>query len=91
MSVKVRIPTSLRQFTNHEDVVEVTAGTVGAALSELQRRYPGIQERLLDETGAIRRFVNVYLNEEDIRFLRNQETPVKAGDEISIIPAIAGG
>ena len=58
---------------------------------ELQSRYPGIRDRLLDDTGAVRRFVNVYLNEEDIRFLQDQETPIKDGDEISIIPAIAGG
>jgi molybdopterin synthase sulfur carrier subunit len=91
MSTKVRIPTPLRKLTNDEAVVEVTAGTVGAAIAALQSRYPGIQERLLDETGAVRRFVNVYVNEEDIRFLQNQETPLKEGDEISIIPAIAGG
>jgi molybdopterin synthase sulfur carrier subunit len=78
-------------LTNNEELVEVRAGTVGAAIAELQSRYPGIQERLLDETGAVRRFVNVYVNEEDIRFLQNQQTPVKDGDEVSIIPAIAGG
>jgi molybdopterin synthase sulfur carrier subunit len=72
-------------------VVEVDAATVGAAITQLQSRYPGIRERLLDEQGAVRRFVNVYVNEEDIRFLQNQDTPVKNGDEISIIPAIAGG
>lgn len=71
--------------------MDVNANTVGAAITELQGRYPGIKERLVDETGAIRRFVNVYVNEEDIRFLQNQETPIKPGDEISIIPAIAGG
>ena len=91
MPAKVRIPTPLRKLTNNEEVVEVNAATVGAAIAELQSRYPGIGERLLDEQGAVRRFVNVYLNEEDIRFLQNQETPVKNGDEISIIPAIAGG
>ena len=91
MSAKVRIPTPLRKLTNNEEVVEVTADTVGAAITELQSRYPGIKERLLDDTGAVRRFVNVYVNEEDIRFLQNQQTPVKSGDEISIIPAIAGG
>jgi len=64
---------------------------VGAAFTKLQSRYPGIKERLVDDAGAIRRFVNVYVNEEDIRFLQNQETPLKNGDEISIIPAIAGG
>lgn len=88
---KVRIPTPLRKLTNNEELVEVNASSVGAAIVELQSRYPGIKERLVDDTGAIRRFVNVYVNEEDIRFLQNQETPLKAGDEISIIPAIAGG
>ena len=88
---KIRIPTPLRKLTNNEEVVEVNAGTVGSAITELQSRYPGIKERLVDESGAIRRFVNVYVNEEDIRFLQNQETPLKSGDEISIIPAIAGG
>jgi len=91
MAAKVRIPTPLRKLTNSEEVVEVRAGTVGAAIAELQSRYPGIKERLLDDTGAVRRFVNVYVNEEDIRFLQNQQTPVKDGDEVSIIPAIAGG
>ena len=88
---KVRIPTPLRKLTNDEEIVEVNANNVGAAILELQSRYPGIKERLVDETGAIRRFVNVYVNEEDIRFLQNQDTPLKNGDEISIIPAIAGG
>lgn len=91
MPAKVRIPTPLRKLTHDEEVVEVNAATIGEAITELQARYPGIKERLIDENGAIRRFVNVYVNEEDIRFLQNQQTPLKAGDEISIIPAIAGG
>jgi molybdopterin synthase sulfur carrier subunit len=91
MSAKVRIPTPLRKLTNNEELVEVSGATVGEAFRELQARYPGIQERLLDETGAVRRFVNVYVNEEDIRFLQDQKTALKDGDEISIIPAIAGG
>ncbi len=91
MPTQVRIPTPLRRLTNNEEIVEVNASTVGGAIAELQSRYPGIRDRLLDENGAVRRFVNVYLNEEDIRFLQNQETPIKDGDEISIIPAIAGG
>ena len=91
MPTKVRIPTPLRKLTNNEEVVEVTAGTIGEAIDQLQSRYPGIQERLVDEKGEVRRFVNVYVNEEDIRFLENQKTPLKDGDEISIIPAIAGG
>jgi MoaD family protein len=78
-------------LTNNEEIVEVNADTVGAVIVELQSRYPGIKERLLDDTGAVRRFVNVYVNEEDIRFLQNQQTPIKDGDEVSIIPAIAGG
>lgn len=91
MPVKIRIPTPLRKLTNNEELVEVTANTIGGAINELQTRYPGIQERLLDENGTVRRFVNVYVNEEDIRFLQNKETPLKDGDEVSIIPAIAGG
>ncbi|MBX3747028.1 MAG: MoaD/ThiS family protein [Verrucomicrobiae bacterium] len=91
MPIQVRIPTPLRKLTNNEELVPVTAGTVGGAIAELQTRFPGIRERLLDEQGAVRRFVNVYVNEEDIRFLQNQETPLKEGDEVSIIPAIAGG
>ena len=91
MSKKVRIPTPLRKLTNDVEVVEVDAGTVGAAIVELQTKYPGIKERLMDDNGEVRRFVNVYVNEEDIRFLENQNTPLKDGDEISIIPAIAGG
>jgi molybdopterin synthase sulfur carrier subunit len=88
---KVRIPTPLRKLTNNEELVEVNASTVAGAITELQSRYPGIKDRLLDENGTVRRFVNVYVNEEDIRFLQNQETPIKTSDEISIIPAIAGG
>ena len=91
MAQKVRIPTPLRKLTNNEEVVEVSAATIGDAISELQTRYPGIKERLVDESGSVRRFVNVYVNEEDIRFLQNQQTKLNDGDEISIIPAIAGG
>lgn len=91
MATKVRIPTPLRKLTNNEEVVEVNANNISEAIAELQSRYPGIQERLVDEKGEVRRFVNVYVNEEDIRFLKNQQTPLKDGDEISIIPAIAGG
>ena len=91
MAKKVRIPTPLRKLTNNEELVEVNAATIGDVIMELQTRYPGIKDRLLDENGSIRRFVNVYVNEEDIRFLQNQQTAIKDGDEISIIPAIAGG
>ncbi len=91
MPVKIRIPTPLRKLTHNEEIVEVNPGTIGDAIAELQGRYPGIKERLIDEAGGVRRFVNVYVNEEDIRFLQEQETPIKDGDEVSIIPAIAGG
>ena len=91
MPKKVRIPTPLRKLTHNEELIEINAATIGEALVELQARVPGIQERLVDEKGEVRRFVNVYVNEEDIRFLQNRDTPLKDGDEISIIPAIAGG
>ena len=91
MPVKVRIPTPLRKLTHDEEVVETAAETVSDAIADLETRYPGIKERLVDEAGEVRRFVNVYVNEEDIRFLDNASTALKDGDEISIIPAIAGG
>src|SRR5256885_16502339 len=86
---KVRIPTPLRKLTNNEEVVEVDGATIGDAITELQSRYPGIKERLVDDKGEVRRFVNVYVNEKDIQFLQNQATPLKDGNEVSIIPAIA--
>jgi sulfur-carrier protein len=91
MSKNIRIPTPLRKLTNNEEIIEINAANIGDAIVELQTRFPGIQERLVDEKGEVRRFVNVYVNEEDIRFLQNRATPLKDGDEISIIPAIAGG
>jgi sulfur-carrier protein len=91
MSQKVRIPTPLRKLTNNEEIVVVNAQNISEAIAELQSRFPGIHERLMDDKGEVRRFVNIYVNEEDIRFLQNQKTPLKDGDEISIIPAIAGG
>ena len=91
MPAQVRIPTPLRKLTNNEELVEVKPGSIADTFTDLQARFPGIKERLLDDTGAVRRFVNVYVNEEDIRFLQNLDTQVKDGDEISIIPAIAGG
>ena len=91
MPVTVRIPTPLRKLTNDEELVTVEAATIGDAITELQTKYPGIKERLVDDSGEVRRFVNIYVNEEDIRFLENKATPIKDGDEVSIIPAIAGG
>ena len=91
MSVKVRIPSPLRNYTNGADVVESQGANVGEVLNDLKSRAAGIEQRLFKAPAQLNRFVNVYLNDEDIRFLQNLETPVKAGDEISIVPAIAGG
>jgi len=91
MAKNIRIPTPLRKLTNNEEIVTVTSDTIGDSIVELQTRFPGIKERLVDDSGKVRRFVNIYVNEEDIRFLQNEATPLKDGDEISIIPAIAGG
>lgn len=87
----VRIPTPLRKLTANQEVVTVSGATLGAILDELNATYPGLGERILDEQGAIRRFVNIFLNDEDVRFLQEKETPVTDKDEISIVPAIAGG
>jgi len=91
MPQKIRIPTPLRKFTNDEAVVMVTAKTVAEVLQILQNRYTGFKEQLMDDAGNVRRFVNIYVNDEDIRFLNAEETLVKDGDEVSIVPAIAGG
>ena len=91
MPVKVLIPTPLRKLTHDEEVVQITAATVGGAIAELQSRYPGIKERLTDEAGGVRRFVNVYVNEEDIRFLGGDKYAFQDGDEVMLIPSIAGG
>ena len=91
MPIPVSIPTPLRPLTANLDTVEVEGGTVGELITALDKKYPGIGERLLDAQGGVRRFINVYVNGEDIRFLQDKETAVKAGDEISIVPAIAGG
>jgi len=91
MSVQVLIPTPLRKFTNNQETITGSAGTVASLILEMESQFPGISKSLTDDKGELRRFVNVYVNEEDIRFLQNQSTPLKEGDEISIIPAIAGG
>jgi molybdopterin synthase sulfur carrier subunit len=90
MAVKVRIPTPLQKLTDGEDEVEGEPGTVISLVNNLDKRFPGIGERI-SEGGKIRRFINIYLNDEDIRFLKNEGTVVKDGDEVSIVPAIAGG
>jgi MoaD family protein len=90
MSVKVQIPTPMRQHTDGLAVVELTGATVQAVLDALSAKYPGITQRLFDK-GQLRRFVNLFLNNEDVRYLDNLATPVKDGDELAIIPAVAGG
>ncbi|MGB4066659.1 MAG: MoaD/ThiS family protein [Nitrospira sp.] len=89
--IKVRIPTPLRTLTKSQGEVETKAGSVVDMIEALNSTYPGIKDRLCDETGELRRFVNIYVNEEDIRFLTGKDTPLKDGDEVSIVPAIAGG
>jgi len=91
MSVKVRIPTPLRKITNGSDEVSAEGSTITTVIEDLEKSYPGLKERICDEEGALRRFVNLYVNDEDIRFMSNMETELKDGDEISIVPAIAGG
>ena len=91
MSVTVRIPGPLRRITNGEEKVDIEGATLGACIDALQSRFPGIRERLLDEQGNMRYFVNVYLNGEDVRFLEGLETVTGPGDELSIVPAVAGG
>ena len=91
MSVKVRIPTPLRKLTNDIDVVTMEGGTLLACFDGLEASYPGMKERICDEQGEIRRFVNVYVNGEDVRFLQGIATALKPGDEVSIVPAVAGG
>ena len=90
MAVKVNIPTPMRQHTEGQAVVEASGSTVKQLLDNLGQKYPGIVSRVF-ENGQVRRFVNIYLNDEDIRYLDSMETPVKDGDEVSIIPAVAGG
>lgn len=91
MTVRVRVPTPLRKFTSGADEVTAQGNTVRALMEDMERQFPGIRERICDETGKIRRFVNVYVNGDDIRFLQNLETSLHEGDSISIVPAIAGG
>ena len=91
MAVTVRIPTPLQRLTGDKAEVAASGGTVQDLIQDLERQFPGFKERLCDPQGRLRRFVNIYVNEEDIRFLKAESTPLKDGDEVSIIPAIAGG
>ena len=87
----VRIPTPLRKLTNEVEVVQTAGSNIGEVLEHLDKAFPGLKERICDDAGNVRRFVNIFVNDEDIRFLEEKSTPVKETDEISIVPAIAGG
>ena len=91
MAVLVRIPTPLRALTKGTAEVQASGDTVAGVVDDLERQFPGLRERLLDDGGELRRFINIYVNQEDIRFLQSKTTAVKDGDEASIVPAIAGG
>ena len=91
MSVTVRIPTPLRRVTNGQDKVSVDGAALNDVIESLDAQFPGIKGRLCDETGELRNFVNVYINGEDVRFLNGLTSPTKSGDEVSIVPAVAGG
>ena len=91
MSITVRIPTPLRRVTNGEDKVTVEGSNLNEIIGSLDSQYPGIKARICDDQGDLRNFVNVYVNGEDVRFLEGLETSTKTGDEISIVPAVAGG
>jgi sulfur-carrier protein len=91
MSLKVVIPTPLRKFTSGADTVQIEASTVQEVLDNLDSKYPGIRASVCDERGSLRRFINIYLDGEDVRFLENLATPVTDGAEVAIVPAISGG
>ncbi|HAG85220.1 MAG TPA: molybdopterin synthase sulfur carrier subunit [Cyanobacteria bacterium UBA12227] len=91
MSVKVLIPTTLQKFTNDQATIECTANNVAELLDSLEKSCPGIKGRLCDDEGKPRRFLNFYVNSEDIRFLEGTNTALQDGDEVSIVPAVAGG
>jgi molybdopterin synthase sulfur carrier subunit len=91
MPITVRVPTPLRTLTQGAAETNVAASSVSELITRLEEAHPGFRERLLDDKGKIRRFINIYLNDEDIRFLKSLDTPLKDGDEVTIVPAIAGG
>jgi len=91
MAIKVRIPTPLQKLTQNQGEVDVAGASVKDVLANLEKQFPGMKERLYDEKGGLRRFINFYVNDEDIRFLQGDTTALKDGDELSIVPAIAGG
>ena len=91
MSITVRIPSPLQKLTRNQEEIKLEGANIKELIESLERDSPGVKERICDESGKVRRFINIYVNEEDVRFLQQDETPLKDGDEVSIIPAIAGG
>lgn len=91
MGVIVRIPAPLRRATNNLDKVEVEASTLAGIVAGLEAQFPGIRERLMDDSGELRHFINIYVNGEDVQFLQGLDTAINANDEVSIVPAVAGG
>ncbi len=91
MSIVVRIPTPLRRLTNGQDKVDVDGNSLGGVIDAMNEQYPGLRDRICDDQGQLRNFVNVYVNGEDVRFLQGLDTPTTAGDEVSVVPAVAGG
>lgn len=91
MSVVVKIPTPLRKLTSEQDTVTGEGDSLEQCILNLEGHYPGLKDRLCDESGELRRFVNIFVNGDDVRFLSGLATPLKAGDEVSIVPAVAGG
>lgn len=91
MAITVRIPSPLQKLTKDQEEVKAEGANIRELIDNLEKNYPGIKERIYDEKGAVRKFINIYVNEEDVRFLQRDNTSVKAGDEVSIVPAIAGG
>lgn len=91
MAIKVRIPQPLQKLTGGKELVEASGANVKSLIDDLEKNFPGMKGRICDDSGRVRRFINIYINEEDIRFLQGDATELKDGDEVSIIPAIAGG
>jgi adenylyltransferase/sulfurtransferase len=91
MATKILIPTPLRPYTDKQEAVEASGGTIGELLADLTAKYGGLKAHLFNEQGKLRSFVNIYINDEDIRYLQKDQTPVSAADTVSIIPSVAGG
>ena len=91
MPVTVRVPAPLQKLTQNQEEVKASAANIKELIEDLEKNFPGIKERICDDAGKVRKFINIYVNGEDVRFLQQEATPLKEGDEVSIIPAIAGG